>query len=239
MQTLNIATWNILSDKGGFFTTESQAERLGSITQTLANTGLRLDVVGLLEVENDQQPGHHGQKIAQNLAGVDGHWTRSSLRGEDLGMFGESVDIISTHRLVADRSMMVARVGEFAVGLAHFTFDMMSDRVRSQQATQALAYMAEYDKAILMGDFNSASWQRSRKIIESEGFQSVFQVLERRRPATIMTEKYRQRLSKKLRLATKYGFSPDDIYVRGLDVNDAGVFEGDSDHRGVWAQVTG
>ncbi len=88
-----------------------------------------------------------------------------------------------------------------------------------------------------MGDFNSASWQRSRKVIEGADFTSVFQIVGERRPATVMTEKYRQRLSLGYKLATKYGFSPDDIYVKGVDVTDAGVFEGDSDHRGVWAQI--
>ncbi len=38
-------------------------------------------------------------------------------------------------------------------------------------------------------------------------------------------------------MASKRGFCPDDIYVRGVEVSDAGIFEGESDHRGVWAKI--
>lgn len=237
MNTLSVATWNILYDKQGFFNTEPQAARQDSITQTLGSVGVKLDITGLLEVENNQESGHHGQNIARVLTATNGSWTTNIGAGEDIGLFGKEVGTISVFDLAGGRTMVVTHVGEIAVGLVHFTFDMTSDRLRRVQAKQALAHMEQYNEAILMGDFNSASWQRSRKIIETSGFQSVFQALGRRRPPTILTEKYRQRLSMKYRIATKYGFSPDDIYIKDLEVLDAGVFEGDSDHRGIWASL--
>ena len=88
-----------------------------------------------------------------------------------------------------------------------------------------------------MGDFNSLPWQKPRKLIEADGFQSVFSLLVSKQPPTVPTSEYRPMLKKWQRLAIGKGLSADDIYVRGLSVKDAGIFEEKSDHFGLWVTL--
>ncbi len=147
MKSITVASWNILSDKGGFFNTESQALRLESITQTLKNVG-DLDIVGLMEVENNEDSGHHGQAIARELSGVDGHWTLNPTGRDDLqiyvGLFGKELQNVESHDLVGGRSMLLAHIGEVAVGLVHLSYGygISSDKLRTQQTKEILGHMA-------------------------------------------------------------------------------------------------
>lgn len=235
---IGVATWNILYDDG-FFGAESQTNRLQNFLDTLSGLPVNLDVVGLQEVEAESDTGHIGKRLAQSLTASDGYWVPHSRPGESIGLLGSLVEseLCEVHDNEAGRKFIKLKAGGIDFNVVHLAFALNGDKLRQLQAGNIIDTIKLGSKAVVMGDFNSLSRQRSRRIIENAGFVSVFEAMGKPRPATVLTEKYRKYLPFKFRMATKYGLMPDDMYVRGVEVLDAGVFEGDSDHRGIWARL--
>lgn len=235
---IGVTVWNILYDHGDFFGVGPQIKRTGSHVRTLRELPVPLDIVGLVEVEHSTEDGHLGEYIAEHTVGGEGIWAEHSRPNEHIGLFGRSITQAKVHGLDGNRKMIVSNVSGIDVALVHLTFGLRGDKLRKRQTEQVIDVLANSDRTIIMGDFNSASWQKSRKLLEEAGFISVFSALGRRRPPTIVAPGYRKNLPLRYQIATRPGFSPDDIYVRGVNVLGAGVFDGDSDHRGVWARLS-
>jgi len=110
---------------------------------------------------------------------------------------------------------------------------------RRDQIGALLERMEAEKRGVIMGDPNCLWWQEPRQMIEDRGYISVFKHLQRYRPRTVPTKAYRHMLNRKERLAVAVtrGFAVDDIYVKNVDVVDADVFVGESDHAGVWATL--
>lgn len=216
----------------------SQSLRVDGIISSLKSLDLNTAVIGLVEVENNKSLGNIGNKIAQQVAGIDGHWLEYDREAKMMGFFGSNIKNVQSYDISGNSKVFISEVGAVKVALTHLTYGPISEQVRYRQLEIIIDILNDSDKAVLMGDFNSASWQRSRKLLKKGGFVSVFEHMKRRHPSTVLTESYRHKLRLHYRIATKWGFSPDDIYVRNISVVDADVFEGDSDHRGVWASLS-
>lgn len=233
---IGVVGWNILYDNGNIWGAAPQANRLQSIVDTLSGLAVPLDVVGLVEVEDSEEFGHSGHQVARALSGMDGYWVANNRHSEYIGLFG-AVTEPAVRDIYDGRRMMITNAYGITFALLHTTFDPRGDIIRCRQVEQALSALEDQDRVVLLGDFNSLPVQKSRRLIHNAGFVSVFSALGRKRPSTVITEKYRKFLNPLQKLVTTWGMAPDDIYVRGVEVSAAGVFEGDSDHRGLWAMV--
>jgi hypothetical protein len=237
-----VACWNILYDSANYFKVPSQSQRLSSIVQTLKKLEPRPDIFGLLEVEHNENDGNLGERIATEVSSGSmkwvGHKGNNKQDEEMIGVFGKGVGKVETYTITNGRTLVIASTRNISVALAHLTYNPFGEQLRCSQVEDILAILGNTQKAVLMGDFNSASWQKSRRLIEKAGFVSVFKELGIKKPSTVLSEPYRKNLSLFYKAVTKWGFTPDDIYVRKVHVIKAGVFEGSSDHRGVWAQLS-
>lgn len=236
-----VVSWNILLDTTGAWKhVRPQHERQDDCTRVLLDLKRQLDVVALYEVEDAIDHGNLGKKIAQQTIQTSGIWTPHSREREQIGMFGERVHSVEFIDLGNNRSAALTRIGNTAIMGVHINYGVspQAHMARVAQTRVALDALKDDEQAIIMGDFNCFTWQKPRKLIESHGFRSVFDILGQPHQPTVPTHEYRAMLSWWQRLGVGAGFAIDDIYVKGLQVQDAGLFEGKSDHLGVWATVT-
>lgn len=239
---LRIISWNILLDKTratkGFI--KPQAERLPSQIDTLSRVFDSMpDVVAVQEAEMTQE-GHSGVTLARALGFEASYWyehNRLKRKGECIGLFGQRVEWAKPMEIGDDKTAVFTEIGSVAIVNAHLRRQLWGGE-RAQQVGGILRTLHDSEKAIVMGDFNALRFERARRLLRAEGFRSVFSELKQPRPATfpaplyreIMLTPYQQRLLPR-------GISIDDIYVRGLQVIEAGTFSGESDHRGVYATL--
>lgn len=229
-----LAVWNILLDAR-----YPQAERLESLTETLQATG-EFDMVGILEAQYQ-----NGQYLARQLSGTEGVWYEHSRkkRGERIGVFGPDIHDIEPVELGYSKVAVVARLGEVAVATVHLRrqptrFPPTPEQV--EQITALLDYLSSEEKAIIMGDFNSLWFQKTRRSIKAVGYESAFHQIGKRRKGTLQandnfSEMYSRR--ERLMLALAGGaINLDDIYTKGVNVTGADYFDGVSDHKGVWVE---
>lgn len=210
-----------------------QHERVEANARALRELDKRLGAVVLQETE-----GENGTAIASKAGFDTSYWRRHSRPDEHIGMFGEDVENVSFVRLGHGKTAAVTNIGDTkVVGLHLKRTDQLNSPIRVEQMDKVLDIVGSREKAVVMGDFNGLRIETSRRNLARAGFVSVFDQLGMRRPKTFPTSKYygMHRLHEKI--AMLRGLSLDDIYLRGVTPVDAGVFEGDSDHKGVWADV--
>lgn len=240
---LNIVSWNILLDKTrtkkGIVV--SQASRLSSQTETLRSLDIwELDVVMLEEVEKTKKQ-HSGEVIARALGYHAGFWfehNTSRRKGEHIGMFGDKVEHVEAFDLGHDKVGVLTMIGDIAIVGFHFRKEHMGPQ-RANQASAVLERVDGMKHVVLTGDANALAIEKARRQLHSAGFQSAFHELGRPNPKTHPTPAYRKIFYAPIhRPFLPRGTSSDLIYVRGMDVHDAGRFLGDSDHYGLWARVS-
>ena len=245
--TFNVAAWNVLLDLTHGDKVMPQRDRLGNLAKrliTLEQDIGFLDAVNLSEAQ-ESEIGHHGRLIASMLSYPEGYWVKHSRKkaGEHIGMFGDKVTNAQAIDLQHGKRAILTRVGGVAIVGAHLKFQLHGPE-RSLQMATLLQHISQEDQAVVMGDFNSLPWQEPRKMLEAEGFTSVFELTNQRRLATVPSPEYRAMPNPKRRLGILAGrmvgirMNVDDIYVRNLSVHAAGFFSGDSDHLGVWATLS-
>ena len=230
-----IGLWNILYDTTDIYKAAAQSARLDNIAKTLQQMPVKPDLFGLIEVEHSDTRGHHGQWLADTVAGDQGYWLPNNRDGEHIGVFGSMAAQLEPIDIGDGRTAGLLRCGDVTICLVHLTFSLRGETIRSKQLARVAEAIGDGGPAIIFGDFNSAPMQRSRRLLRTHGFRSVFHGSPDSN--TVISEAYRKRLALPYRLITKVGIRADDIYVRGLNVIDSGIFVGDSDHHGVWATV--
>jgi len=229
-----LAVWNILLDLR-----YPQAKRLESLAETLQEAG-EFDMVGILEAQYQ-----NGQHLARQLSGTEGVWYEHSRikRSERIGVFGPDIHQIEPVELGYTKVAVVAKLGEVAVATVHLRrqptrFPPTPEQI--EQITALLDYLSSEERAVIMGDFNSLWFQKTRRLIEAAGYESAFHKIGKRREGTMpangnFSEMYSWR--EKLMLALAGGaINLDDIYTKGVNVLGAGYFDGLSDHKGVWME---
>ena len=232
---LTVVTWNILLDRARGDLVRPQAQRIESHAKALMALGTSLDVVLLQEVE-----GKNGHRLAELTGNQAGLWSRHSRKNEHIGAFGERVESADFHDLGHGKKAIVTSVGELAVFGVHFLARPKRYFDRIEEATRLCELVDEHDEAVIAGDLNGPRWEAARRMLARRGFRSVFQELDRPRPGTFPTKAYRDIMwNRKQRMLVPMMVNIDDMLVRGVSVEDAGVIEGDSDHLGIWAARAG
>jgi hypothetical protein len=235
---LTIATWNILYDPNNYFPdAKPQISRSKNISQKLKDLNPQPSLFGLLEVEDSSEFGNIGDLITREVNNSSGYWVQHSRSWEMMGFFGDAFEAADTYEIADGRKILISQIDSIAIALIHFTYGIRGEDLRFYQMNQVLNILDRFQRVVLMGDFNSASWQKSRRLAKRCNYKSVFETLGRKRSATVVTQPYRKQLPLRYRIGSVMGFAPDDIYVKNVEVKDAGIFEGDSDHRGVWATI--
>lgn len=228
-------SWNILYDKGREEKRiiEKQSDRVPSQAKTLMELGLDLDAVLLQEVW-----GQNGDHIAALTGNEPGYWKQHNRKKEQIGVFGHRVEDAEFHDIGHKKKAVVARVGGLAVFGAHFVARPKRYFDRIEQGTRLCEIVDLEDEAIIAADFNGPWFEAARRKLARRGFRSAFAEAGVSERMLYPTEKYRdilltpwqqQILGNRLVI--------DDILVRGVNVSDAGVFVGDSDHMGGWATI--
>lgn len=241
---LNIVSWNILLDKKrtakGIIT--AQSARLDSQIETLSMIDEEIggiDIAMLQEVEKTKEQ-HNGEVIARALGYHAGYWfnhNTSRRKGEYIGMFGEQVEQAEEFDLGHDKLGVITMIGGVAVVGVHFRREHFGPQ-RADQSIALIERLEGIDHAVIVGDPNALAIEKARRQLHEVGFESAFHLLGRRNPKTHPTPSYRKIFYAPIhRPFLPRGTSTDFVYVRGMDVEDAGRFMGDSDHYGLWVKA--
>lgn len=240
---INLVSWNILLDKTrtekGLVT--SQAERLDSHIDTLKALDLEtIDVAMIQEAEKTKEI-HCGEEMARALGYKAGFWfehNTSKRKGEHIGVFGACVEDAESFDLPHDKLGVITMIGETAVVGIHFRKEHIGP-MRTDQARAVVERVEGMKHVALVGDPNALFFQQSRRLLHKAGFGSAFHLLGQRNPKTHPTPEYRKIFYAPVhRPLLPRGTASDIIYVRGMEVHDAGRFRGKSDHYGLWANVS-
>ena len=216
-ERFNVVSWNILYDKGreerGIIV--PQRDRVVFHAKALMELGIDLDVVMLQEVW-----GGNGDQIALLTGNEPGIWERHNRKNEHIGVFGQKVETADFYDIGHNKKAVVTHIGELAVFGLHFEG------------------IDQEEEAIIAGDFNGPRFEAARRMLARRGFRSAFSEAGAKERMTYPTEQYRDILWTpwQQRLLGRR-VSIDDILVRGVNVADAGIFVGDSDHMGGWATL--
>lgn len=239
--SFNVVTWNILLDKTrtkrGLM--KPQSERLPSQAETLQSLGIELDVVAIQEAHITRKQ-HGGEELARQLGFAASFWQEhntSKRRGDAIGMFGNLVDRAEFFDLGHDKLGVLTYIGSVAVVGVHLRNEYFGP-MRADQTSVVLDKLQGDERAVVMGDFNAIPLERPHRLLQAADFVSAFEMNGRSRPKTWPTEKYRSVMYPKALRGVAPGFQYDDIYVRGLEVEWAELFVGDSDHKGLVARVS-
>lgn len=236
--TFTVAYLNMFLDRTHGESVQSQDQRIESIAKTIVNLEVSPDILGIIEAEQTDQQ-HNGRELARLTGNPEGRWAQHSRRGEYIGMFGAAVREVDFIDLGHDKKAAITRVGKIAMATTHLKREKKwFGPIRGEQATRLMGEIGDEEQAVLMLDRNGLPWQEAGRIIESYGYVSAFDLAFGRHPKTVPTPRYRSIVTKPWeRLLIGGGLAVDDIYVKGLDVLNAGTFHADSDHLGLWATV--
>ena len=235
MSEITIAAFNMLLDKRF-----PQENRLPGQLQVLEQLHREqsLDVLGLLEVG-----GTNGELVSNSLFGNPGFWTphsRSKLK-EHIGVAGHAVQQSAEVDLGHKKSAVIAYTEDVAVAFVHLKRmhkHFPEQPEQSEQMAALLDVISGEPRAAIAGDFNCLHFQKPRRMLYEAGFRSAFKLAGVARPTfplpgyDIFTTPTKARLAKLVG-----GISLDDIYVRGVEVLDAGSLEAHSDHPIVRARI--
>ena len=232
--SFNVVSWNIFLDKTRAKNNiiKYQKDRVESQAKTLAELGLELDAVLLHEVE-----GKHGARIAELTGYEPGHWEQHNRKNEHIGAFGQSIDAAKFFDIGHDRKIVKVMMGNLAVFGLHLSARPKRYFMRVEEMEAVCELIDQEDEALIAGDFNGIRQEKARRMLARRGFSSVFRETGGK-PPFYPTDKYRDILwtPKQQRVLGRW-VSIDDMLVRGVTVQDAGAFEGDSDHFGLHATL--
>jgi hypothetical protein len=244
-------TWNTLldykrTDAGIIW---SQAARLPSQIATLEKLrdelGTELDAVALQEVHKTAQQ-HNGVRMAEVLGYGTGYGfehnkkpfpgSKTGRPDEYMWLFGARIDHAEPIDLGDNRLAILSHIGKTTLVNIHPRAGIINGDLQLEQVGVALRRVDGCPFAAFVGDFNQRLGRKARRAIEAEEFKSVFTLTDQPHPGIYPTPAYRE-----IMYGSAHRFVPDlifdDIYVRGLEVFDAGSFIGDSDHAGLWAKI--
>ena len=240
---INIAFWNIMYDPYHDGKVARQHERLPEIAEKLSSLNRTFDIVGLTEVEgrSEGNPQHNGEEIARYLGYSAGCWQKHAASGQggyELGAFGDEVKDASFFYLGYGKKALLTTAKGIPTAITHFKYQLCGQE-RTWQANGLVCKMGHQDQGIIMLDRNALHWQRPSKVLKRLGYESVFDLQPHpKRPRTVhIVPEYRQLLPRWQQVAVSKGLWIDDILVKGLDVLDAGVITGPSDHGMVYATL--
>ena len=234
-ERFNVVSWNILYDKGreerGIIV--PQSDRVVSQAKTLMELGIDLDVVMLQEVW-----GQNGDQIAALTGNEPGFWRQHNRKKEHIGTFGRRVEAADFHDIGHNKKAVVTHIGGLAVFGLHFVARPKRYFDRVEQSEMLCKIVDEEDEAVIVGDFNGLRLEAARRMLARRGFRSAFSEAGSRERMIYPTDQYRDIiLTPRQQRILGRRVSIDDILVRGVNVADAGVFIGDSDHPGGWATI--
>ncbi|MEM6997696.1 MAG: endonuclease/exonuclease/phosphatase family protein [Patescibacteria group bacterium] len=229
---MKVLFWNVFYYPYDKPVIPSQQKRIAPILSKVDS--LKCDAVGLAEVEDKVVT-----IIEEGLPSEsEPLWARSNRPTERIGLLGR-ISRPSVLDLGYDnRAALLAEVGGVTIVCLHLTFSLRGSRMRSDQIQKVLRSIAGKEKVIIMGDFNALAWQRERRMLRKHGFSSAMKKGRWLRPVTSPAPGYRKYYNWWQKLLVGRGMSPDDIYVRGLNIHSSGVVYSESDHVGVWAEVS-
>lgn len=277
---MNVVSQNVLLD---YTRTKKklilpQSDRVDSMAATILNRfeSSSLDVVGIQEAQRSKKQ-HNGEVLADLCGHGKGHWVEHNEKpyedsptgrpGEHVGMFGGMVDYVEPIDIGGRRKAVATVIAGTAFITCHLRAgDSLEHREeRAEQAQVLTRYAANYDNAVLFGDFNEPhvtlpylkKFTQARNVIADQGFTSVFKLTGQKPPLTCPIDSYKPLFNEtkdwRGKLITR-AWALDDILVRGPQVNvlAAGVLdrvivhekqhEGvpleASDHDGLWANIT-
>lgn len=247
MDTLNIVSWNILLDmtRSGKEPDDPQyvrpqAERLGSIANTLSSLEIPLDVVVLQEVQKTMQQ-HNGFSLAQALGYSRSFWhehNQNMRKGDHIGMFGDRVSETEVIELPHNKKAVGTKIGELAIAGIHLRKELFG-QMRAEQMVPVLEWFEGSENAILVGDSNALFFEKSRRMVKQAGFRSAWGAWPLG-PGTFPSPEYRNIMltDRQRRLLMGRDLAIDVMYVRGdIQVESIRRFIGDSDHYGLHATV--
>lgn len=239
LNAFNVVTWNILLDKTRTSQgkVRPQSQRTSNHIDTLRGINVELDVVAIQEAERTREQ-HNGEVLARHLGYAAGTWAEhntSKRKGEHIGMFGGLADEVEFFELGHDKLGVLTYVGRVAVVGVHLRNETVGP-MRTYQTKAVLKKIENSSEAVIMGDFNATPREEPHRLMQDADFESAFMV-NGTRPKTWPTEDYRHVFYPKPLRSALPQFRYDDIMVRGLNVEWARTFVGDSDHKGLAARV--
>lgn len=229
--TITVCFWNILSDVNTPSLVQSQSDRLVDIITLLKNLPER-SIIGLAEVENTSTKQIGSYLDASTVTFRDNHRENSQI--------GIVSKLSLEPKFVPIGKGCRAAVVEYAginIVFVHASLVLPGDKKRRAQIKDLIRQLDHNLPTVVMGDFNSMYWQGSRSLFKQAGFTSAFKRSMFRRHPTAPTRKYRKILPPLLRTLGRFGFTLDDAYVKGLEVIESRMFEGESDHKGLVVKV--
>jgi hypothetical protein len=240
---IEVAFWNTLYEDYHPKGIARQHERLPEFATKLSSLNKTFDIVGLTEVEGNssKNPRHNGEELARRLGYTAGFWQKHAAKQQDgyeLGAFGASVTDAEFVYLGHGKKALLTTVRSIPSAITHFKFQLTGPE-RTRQAERLMDHVGHHDQGIIMLDRNALPWQRPNNVLRQYGYESVFKLKPRpERPRTVhIVPEYRELLPRWQRLAVGKGLWIDDILVKGLEVKDAGVIPGPSDHGLVYATL--
>lgn len=240
-KNLRVASWNILFDTFPDTKAKPQSQRIKNLTSTLQALP-SLDILGLYEVEATDVK-DCGQEVTTKL-GMR-HATRAVQGRPNEGILLTARTRLQNVRTItldpdhAAREAIIAEYGDITVVALHLIAQVTKGRWRTRQIKRLLKEIGAADKVIIMGDFNCLPSQKPRRLLETNGFNSVMKELELHKTGTFPTEPYKEISVRRpiQRRLIPNGLAIDDIYFKNLKLVNGGMFEGDSDHYGLWADL--
>lgn len=233
-ETITISFWNILFDVFRPEKIASQQERMPSILQTIAALP-KSDIYGFTEIEGTD----HVELLAQSVGAAGYHGMRAGRENCYIGAFAADDAAFDVIQIDENRYAIVAEVKDVRIVVLHLSFSISGETVRKLQLEQLLDWLGTDGKpVVLVGDFNSMSWQRSRRYLRRQGYSSVLKHYnDGKRVVTSPVDEFRMKWTQPYRTYGKIGFDADDIYVKGLTCVDSGTLTGSSDHKAIWATL--
>jgi endonuclease/exonuclease/phosphatase family metal-dependent hydrolase len=228
---VTVAFWNILSDVNDPSLVKSQSERLPDIIKTLQKLPKRT-IIGLAEVESKSS-----KLLARQLGSRSAYFVEHERQDNHIGVLSQEKLVAKFIKLDDKCRAVVVEYNDMTIAIVHLTLVLFNESSRKKQISTLLSHLDLTKPLIIMGDFNSMCWQGSRRLLLKAGFHPALRRTLTNRLPTAPTKKYSRILPQPLRTLAHRGFTLDDIYIKGLEAVDSGTFEGESDHRGVWARV--
>lgn len=238
---LHVGSWNILIDDQPDTPTLPQHQRCDSLCDSIEAIGTPFDFLGLYEVEGSSSDncGHH---MAKTLGLTHTTWAQNGRPHEGI-MLAARKPLDDAQLTVLDpdhskRAAIIVRQGGTTIVTTHLLYHVINYKWRVKQTESLLEKLAGHDKVVILGDFNCLPSQKPRKLLEANGYTSVLGELFPKRTSTFPTAAYRDISVKpwQNRLIPN-GISIDDIYIKNLKLIDGGLFEGNTDHHGLWATL--
>lgn len=235
-KTLKIATWNILLDNTGSGV-KPQSERLDSFAKAINAQDGKMDAMLICEAEQTKD-GNNGHILAKKTGHKNtAKWHQHNDNYEYISFFGEKVDKVTSIPLDCGRVAVITVIDGIALIGVHLTYRLLGTQIRTNQISKVIEVADQYDKAIILGDFNSLVWQRPRRLIEQAGFDSAFRQIGKIHPITSPMKDYKKYVKKWQRPFVQIGFSVDDFYLKGLKAIKIDTMHGETDHLGLVATI--